>query len=49
MLSEKTHFQSKDPNRLKLKGQNIYCGNSNQQRTGGATLILGKTDFKTEN
>lgn len=49
MLSKKTHFRFKDPNRLKIKGQRkIYHANSNQETIGGAILILNKIDFKTE-
>lgn len=46
---QKTHFKFKDTNQLKVKWcKRIYCTNNNRKRTGMATLISSKIDFKTK-
>lgn len=44
---QETDCKYKDLDRLKVKGQNkIYHANTNQKKTGLATLISDKVDFR---
>ena len=46
---QETHLQTRDTNRLKVKGwKTIFHANRDQLRTGVAILISDKIDFKTK-
>ena len=47
---QETHFRSKDPYRLKVRGwKNILHANGNQKKAGVAILLSGKMDLKIKN
>ena len=49
MLSTRTHLETRDTYRLKVKGwKKIFHANRDQKKAGVAILISDKIDFKTK-